>query len=441
MCDTFVVLPKSSADQSVIFGKNSDREPNEMQSLEYHAGRQYSKGAVLPCTYLTIPQVEATRSIIIGRPFWMWGAEFGVNDKGVVIGNEAVWTKMKASKNGGLTGMDLLRLGLERGDSALHALEIITELLAPFGQGGICGYHDKSMTYHNSYLIADATEAWVLETSGPLWAAKKVETHYAISNRLSIGSDIDLQHEDLIDYARKKGWLKKGRDFHFADCYSDWLFSTFSGSGSRATQSTCYLDDHYKAMSVEKAMQLLRSHPAQDYEPDKSLLGNSICAHAANPVTRNATQTTGSMIVHLKDGQATHWFTGTSAPCLSIFKPVWFGAQVLPELGPPGPLFSTDNFWWRHEQLHRLTLPDFLRRKALYSEALQDFQSGLIHKTQKPATGNSLFDLTYAAFEEEDKRRISWLEKVGNFPVGKENSWFYRRYWSKQNKNAKIPVR
>ncbi len=35
MCDTFVILP-SAATESVIFGKNSDREPNEAQSLEYH---------------------------------------------------------------------------------------------------------------------------------------------------------------------------------------------------------------------------------------------------------------------------------------------------------------------------------------------------------------------------------------------------------------------
>lgn len=41
----------------------------------------------------------------------MWGAEMGANDKGVVIGNEAVWTKMNspADKEEKLLGMDLLR--------------------------------------------------------------------------------------------------------------------------------------------------------------------------------------------------------------------------------------------------------------------------------------------------------------------------------------------
>jgi dipeptidase len=69
MCDTFLALSSATADGSIIFGKNSDREPNEAQALEYHPMRVHNTRANLQCTYLTIPQVKETFGILIGRPF------------------------------------------------------------------------------------------------------------------------------------------------------------------------------------------------------------------------------------------------------------------------------------------------------------------------------------------------------------------------------------
>ena len=129
--------------------------------------------------------------MLLSRPFWMWGAEMGANGKGVVIGNEAVWTKMPLIRKGGLTGMDLLRLALERSVTAADALETMVQQLSDHGQGGICGYQDKRMVYHNSFIMADPEEAWVLETAGPLWAALKVKDVYTISNGLTIGEEFD----------------------------------------------------------------------------------------------------------------------------------------------------------------------------------------------------------------------------------------------------------
>ena len=103
MCDTFVALPSVTSDGSVLFGKNSDREPNEAQALEYHPARTYPEGEALACTHKKIPQVRETNAVLLCRPFWMWGAEMGANEKGVVIGNEAVWTKMPVIKRAGLT--------------------------------------------------------------------------------------------------------------------------------------------------------------------------------------------------------------------------------------------------------------------------------------------------------------------------------------------------
>lgn len=67
------------------------------------------------------------------------------------------------------------RLGLERADTAEKAVDVIAALLGEYGQGGSCMEDECGFTYHNSFLVSDRKEAWVLETSGKYWAAEKVE--------------------------------------------------------------------------------------------------------------------------------------------------------------------------------------------------------------------------------------------------------------------------
>ncbi|MBU2547864.1 MAG: C69 family dipeptidase, partial [Proteobacteria bacterium] len=367
MCDTFVALPAVTADGSVIFGKNSDREPNEAQVLEYRPAMSHSPGRRVRCTYIEVPQAGRTHAVLLSRPFWMWGAEMGANEKGVVIGNEAVWTRMPLNRTGGLTGMDLLRLALERGDTAQEALDVIVSHLADHGQGGLCGYEDKRVVYHNAFILADPGEAWVLETAGSLWAALRVETGYAISNGLTIGEKIDRCHPDLIDTARRAGWLKKGETFDFARVYSDWFFTRFSGSRLRRSRAVRLLDENRGGLGPARAMGILRDHGPNDYRPDAHLLIDRLCAHSANPLTRHAGQSTASMVAHLTSEAKTYWVTATSAPCTGVFKPVWFEGRVLPDIGPaPEGVFDPAAMWWRHELLHRSVLLDYPGRMAVY---------------------------------------------------------------------------
>ncbi|NWZ87430.1 SCRN2 protein, partial [Poecile atricapillus] len=66
------------------------------------------------------------------------------------------------------------RLALERGSSAREALEVITALLERHGQGGSCKEEPVPFVYHNSFLLADRSEAWLLETAGRYWAAQRI---------------------------------------------------------------------------------------------------------------------------------------------------------------------------------------------------------------------------------------------------------------------------
>jgi len=438
MCDTFIALHNATSDGSVIFGKNSDREPNEAQVLEFHPPKNYSGNEKVRCTYLEIPQVKQTHAVLLCRPFWMWGGEMGANEKGVVIGNEAVWTRMPLIRNRGLTGMDILRLALERSLTAAKALETIIQLLADHGQGGICGYEDKKMVYHSSFIIADPKEAWVLETAGPLWAALKIKDFYAISNGLTIGEKFDECHPDLIDTARKRGWMKKGETFNFARSFSDRLYTTFSACRVRQKRSNRLINNNKGKMDVSSAIEILRDHKEKDYHPGSHLLGNRLCAHAANRLFRNASQTVGSLIAHLKPDIQTYWATGTSASCTGIFKPVWFEGNVVPDLGPvPDGIFNPKTLWWHHEKLHRSILLDYPTRIAAFKKERDDLEQLYIKQALNSEHG-SRFNLSETIFEQARERTTKWITLVENLPIRSRSRVFYKRYWKKQNKKARI---
>ena len=94
--------------------------------------------------------------------------------------------------------MDLLRLGLERAHTA-EAVVLITEVLADYGQGGNCGCIKNFV----SQQLSDRRplEAWVLETAGQMWAARRVEGSGSISNAITIGGQFDRSSPGLVDRA------------------------------------------------------------------------------------------------------------------------------------------------------------------------------------------------------------------------------------------------
>lgn len=440
MCDTFVALHNSTTAGTVIFGKNSDREPNEAHELCIVPAADHPEGSQVKCTYVTIPQVPHTYAVLLAKPFWIWGAEMGMNEHGVVIGNEAVFTKVPYETGKGLVGMDFIRLALERSRTAYEALQTITNLLETYGQGGNCGF-THSFYYHNSFILADPQEAWVLETAGKQWAAEKVRDVRSISNALTIGSEWDLASEGLVQYAIDKGWCKGRGDFHFARCYSDFLYTRLGASQSRQSCTMGMLRANQGQVTVQTAMDILRSHgdESRDYSPDRSLLGATVCMHAAaGPVRGN--QTVGSMIVELSPELFTSWVTGTSAPCTSIFKPVWLDAG-LPDIGPaPTGVYNQDTLWWRHEQLHREIIKDYANRVAIISKERDllesDFQAGAAQCTQDV---QSRRDFSATCFEAAGKATQSWLEAVRAAEIARPAVFYYSRAWQAFDRQAQMP--
>jgi len=445
MCDTFVALSDATADRSVILAKNSDREPNEAHEVVLVGAADHGQGSTVRCTYLEIPQVRRTHAVLLAKPYWIWGAEMGANEHGVVVGNEAVFTKVPHEPVDGLIGMDLLRLGLERSTTATEAVDVITSLLAEHGQGGNCG-HTSDLRYDNSFIVADPTGAWVLETAGREWAVEQVRSTRSISNAITIGSTFDRASDALVSHAVDRGWAK-GRDtFDFGGCYSDFLYTRFSDARTRQCRTTDLLSARRGAIEVSDAIALLRDHgtdaadathgwtPARG--PVAGLLGQTVCAHAGFGPVR-ISQSTGSWVSHLgADGTFTHWVTATSAPCTSVFKPVWFDGGI-PDTGPrPGATYDSASLWWRHEDLHRTTLHDYSTLLPLY----RDERNGLEARFQVTAAASDTPEArhlcTVDAFATAAEAEQRWIKAVRAAGPASAGSGLFARAWRSFDRTA-----
>lgn len=430
MCDTFIADFAGEGSGYKIFGKNSDREPNEAQAIVRFPRTTNTNREVLT-TFITIPQVQETYEMILSKPFQMWGAEMGVNEYGVAIGNEAVFTNIAFKKdNSGLTGMDMLRLALERSASAKEALDCITTLLEQYGQDACGGYTDSNFYYHNSFIIADAGSQYILETAGRHWVARSVQGYAAISNGLFIGEDYDLCSESI---------RKMGKP-HFANKFRDKLMSYFARCDYRRSHSIGQAGK-VQQDGVKGAINILKSHgDADPFHPENANM-KALCIHAQGLLTPH--QTTGSMVVQWReDGSFTLWLTGTAAPCLSLFTPFYIGGKILTGNGIHLPSArADDSLWWQCERLHRLILKDYPGLSGKVREAMATQQAKLIEKDaalHAAGAGHAeLEDFSSSALAEHYALIQQWIKEVApHAPANYPGSWLYRRFRNKIDKQA-----
>ena len=449
MCDTLVAVGEATADGTVILAKNSDRQPNEAHVLAHIPRARHEPGSTVKCTYIEIPQVPETYEVLLSKPFWIWGCEMGANECGVAIANEAVFTKERYEKEGGLIGMDLLRLALERAVTARKALDVIIELLEAHGQGGNCGFRHKEY-YHNAFVIADPNEAWVLQTAGKYWAALRVRDVYTISNGLTIGSEWDLASPGLVEHAIEKRWCRSWNDFDFARCYSDFLYTNLDGCRTRRARSTELLEAEKGRITVETMTAALRDHgpeaSSKDWNPGKGWMMETLCIHASLGPLRPS-QSTGAMVAHLAPDLPTYWLTGTSSTCTSIFKPVYLGGAGLPDLGrEPGGTYDADSLWWTHEQLHRAVIRDYATRLPVYREERDALEETFLaeaaemykqyHSMDEQERAGPLAAFAADSFRRAAEATARWTRAVASTPVQNRQSVLFSWAWNILDRQA-----
>ncbi len=399
MCDTLVLIKNNI----VYFAKNSDREPGEAQLVVRIPPESSIKEKKLRTTYITIDQTASRHGVILSKPFWIWGAEMGANDRGVVIGNEAIYSRA-IDKKRGLIGMDLLRLGLERGDTAEHAMHVIIELIEKYGQGGVCGFRDQHMRYDNSFIIADSSQSWILETAGRFWAAKKVTSFGAISNCLTIGEDYDLKSDRLEDRAKQKGFFKSKGAFSFKKSFDTRFIPYFAASRQRLQSGHNCLQQTFQnqQINIQQMMNNLRTHYDQ-YSSPATGTNRDICMHAGGFIRRN--QTCGSMVSRLWNNKSLHFCTGTSAPCMSIFKPVSFDYDLTFSVLNPDEQTVDGSLWQKNEHIHRrLIFMD--KKRQILQESIAQTENEMISVFE-----NDNFEIFRQDMEKADDIVREWMER------------------------------
>ena len=327
-CDTFVALGPATRDGHAIFAKNSDRPADEFQPLELHGRAEHPAGASLRTPFVDMPQAHVTYRHVGSRPYWCWGYEHGFNEHQVVIGNEALQSRLRPS-GPTLVGMDLVRLGLERGSTAAEAVEVITSAVATHGQGEF-EHPDGHRTYDNGFIVADPGEAYVIETAGHEWAVRCVATHAAISNVYSITGDWDRISPGAEVIAAEIGW--SGGRLSFAEAFAEG--DHLSGSGFlRRARSCGVLNRHEGRIDAEVMMALLSDHADGDSEPGGFVTdidpGRGICMHSADSDGVGG-NTAASLVADLcEDGSRlpVYW-TSMYSPCLGVFLPVFLQGEL-----------------------------------------------------------------------------------------------------------------
>ena len=341
MCDTLYAaavqravapLDGGARPRASWFAKNSDRSPDEPQTL-----------CLIPATLQGPPLVIGGRGFPAGagrhacalsRPTWMEGGEMGLNDAGLAIGNEAVFPRRSPAKDG-ILGMDLLRAALVACASADEAADYLCSFVEGHDQGGNGAYHGK-LYYDNSYLVADRKGAWIVETAGHRWARKRVEGLASISNCYSIEGDWDA-----VDAVTAASLERPGRGHgSWRSLVQNPLYLAFtrgdgrrrltreamergfagSATGPEAKAATRAASGPASASGLSVMLSALREHGG--YVPGRRGSLASPCVHEDGFPVNNATTASMAVSWPAETDACVLWFPGSSLPCVSLYKPI-----------------------------------------------------------------------------------------------------------------------
>jgi secernin len=424
MCDTFAALRNSTLEGGVLFAKSADCEVNEANALVRIARAAHLQGESVRLTHLVIPQARQTFEVLLTKAFWTWGCEIGVNEHGLCMGEEAVFTTEMNETADGIIGPDLMRIGLERARTCREAVEIMTRLLEQHGQGGSAELKGNSH-FDSSFLMSDTEEAYILETAGRKWAVRRIADTGSISNMLGIGTNWDRCSETVAP-----GGLDWAARFGLPD------MPPRVGAPDRQRASSEGISRARGKITARTFFDLMRHH-GPGYHPALPPVHRNLCMHAG-PQRDRWWQADGVMVADVRGHDILVWATATSGTCVSIFKPVFLGID-LPDIGPvPTEHFDPRALWWKHELLHRRAMADFDRTVPEIRADFDALEEEFLAEAPSVRTAASAEKREFmeSCFRRAMERTEAWIARLASRADLRFQDPAYREMWKKLNAEA-----
>jgi hypothetical protein len=202
-CDMVVALGQATANGQTLFGLNCHGPRAQGLRLRRHAGQMHAPGSVIRASAGVLPQARRTYTVLGCGARGPWGLTHGLNEHKVAMGM-ATWSSRVISPQPGLEGAELVRLTLERSQSACQAQEVLTDLITRYGQG----QGDAAEGRDHIFLIADPREALVVEAAGSFWATTECQQVRAVSDTVLIRQDWQRVAPGLVKHAIAMGWWR-----------------------------------------------------------------------------------------------------------------------------------------------------------------------------------------------------------------------------------------
>jgi secernin len=320
--DMVVALGRATADGQTLFGQNSSRPAGQCQPLRLVPGRLFAAGEKLQAQYLELPQARQTFTVLGSQPNGYWGYDHGVNEHRLAVGCVPLYSTLTC-RGPALMGTDLVRLVLERCQTALQGVDLLTALIERHGQGAFGGC-PAAIQNDNGFLVADPAEAYVIEAAGSHWVCQQIQELRAISNTRVVRQDWDRISKGLATHAISQGWWPAdGSKLDYAGALPQDP-ETHSSALRRWGRTTLLLQEQNGRIDLAFVRRLLTDHEDDGNSGNESL---SLCRHAAG---WNGSATAASLVGQLTAdaGQPALAWCAFGAPCLGVYFPVFLDGEL-----------------------------------------------------------------------------------------------------------------